>query len=40
VHVQTPEERKAWMDATAGVWTQFETQVGKPLIDRVRGYSK
>jgi C4-dicarboxylate-binding protein DctP len=40
LHVQTPEERKAWIDATAPVWTQFEAQVGKDLIARVRAYSK
>lgn len=40
VHVQTPEERKAWIDATASVWTQFEMQIGKPLMERVRSYSK
>ena len=40
LHVQTSEERKAWIDATAPVWTQFEAQVGKDLIARVRAYSK
>jgi len=40
VHVQTDEERKAWIEASAPVWTQFEPQVGKDLIARVRSYSK
>lgn len=39
VHVQTPEERKAWIAATAPVWAQFEPQIGRELIERVRKYS-
>lgn len=39
-HVQTPEERKAWIEATLPVWQQFEPVVGKDLIEKVRSYSK
>ncbi|MBN8991701.1 MAG: TRAP transporter substrate-binding protein DctP [Rhizobiales bacterium] len=39
-HVQTPEESKIWIEATLPVWQQFEPQVGKELIARVRSYSK
>ena len=40
VHVQTEAEREAWADATARVWSDFEPQVGKDLIERVKGYSR
>lgn len=39
VHVQTPEEVAAWKSATQSVWDDFEPQVGKPLMDKVRSYS-
>ena len=40
VHVQTPEERAAWIEATAGVWDAFAPQVGTDLTERVRGYGR
>jgi C4-dicarboxylate-binding protein DctP len=40
VHIQTPEERKVWMDATQPVWDQFKDQVGQDLIDRIKTYSE
>jgi C4-dicarboxylate-binding protein DctP len=40
VHVQTPEERKAWIEATQPVWKQFENQIGSQLIQRVQQYAK
>jgi C4-dicarboxylate-binding protein DctP len=40
VHVQTDAERKAWADASAPVWKDYEPQVGKALMDRVRGYAQ
>jgi C4-dicarboxylate-binding protein DctP len=40
VHVQTPEERKAWIEATRPVWKQFEAQIGTELIARVQRYAQ
>ena len=40
VHVQTPEERAAWIEATKPVWKQFEAQIGPELIGRLQRYSK
>ncbi len=40
VHVQTPEERAAWIEKTAGVWDAFAPQIGPELIERVRGYGR
>ena len=40
VHVQTPDERKAWAEATLPVWQQFEPTIGKDLMEKVRSYSK
>jgi len=40
VHVQTEAQRKAWAAATAGVWTQFEPQIGKELIEKVRSFNQ
>lgn len=40
VHVQTPEERAAWIEATRPVWKQFEGQIGAELLERVQRYSK
>ncbi len=40
VHVQTEAERQAWADATASVWSDFAPQVGKDLIERVKGYNR
>jgi C4-dicarboxylate-binding protein DctP len=40
VHVQTPEERKAWIEATRPVWKQFEPQIGAELIARVQRYAQ
>ena len=33
VHVQTPEERAAWIEATRPVWKQFEAQIGPELLE-------
>lgn len=40
VHVQTDDERKAWAEASASVWKEYEAQVGTDLMERVRGYAK
>ncbi|BAT58600.1 C4-dicarboxylate-binding periplasmic protein precursor [Variibacter gotjawalensis] len=40
VHIQTPEERKVWIEATRPVWKEFETQIGPQLIERVQQYGK
>jgi C4-dicarboxylate-binding protein DctP len=40
VHVQTPEERAAWIEATKPVWKQFEAQIGPDLLSRLQSYSK
>ncbi len=40
VHVQTAEERKAWIEATKPVWKQFEGQIGPELLARLEKYSK
>ena len=40
VHVQTPEERAAWIEATRPVWKQFEAQIGPDLLSRLQSYSK
>jgi C4-dicarboxylate-binding protein DctP len=40
VHVQTDEERKAWIEATKPVWKQFEAQIGPELLARVQRYAK
>ena len=40
VHVQTPEERAAWIAATKPVWKQFEAQIGPDLLSRLQSYSK
>ncbi|HWM81290.1 MAG TPA: TRAP transporter substrate-binding protein DctP [Pseudolabrys sp.] len=40
VHVQTEAERSAWTAASEPVWTEYEAQVGKDLMDRVRGYAR
>jgi C4-dicarboxylate-binding protein DctP len=40
VHVQTDAERKEWMEATKPIWTQFEGQIGKQLIEEVQNYAK
>ncbi|HWK97257.1 MAG TPA: TRAP transporter substrate-binding protein DctP [Pseudolabrys sp.] len=40
VHIQTPDEQKAWTEATLPVWKQFEPTIGKELMDKVRSYSK
>jgi tripartite ATP-independent transporter DctP family solute receptor len=36
VTVLTPEERKRWAEATAGVYKQFEERIGKDLIERAK----
>ena len=36
VTVLTPEERKRWAEATAGVYTQFENRIGKELIEKAK----
>ncbi len=36
VTVLSPEERKRWADATAGVYTQFEKKIGKELIEKAK----
>jgi C4-dicarboxylate-binding protein DctP len=40
VHIQTPEERAVWMEATRPVWDQFKDQIGEDLINQVEAYSK
>lgn len=40
VHIQTPEERAAWIQATKPVWKQFEGQIGPELMGRLERYSK
>lgn len=35
IHVLTPEEKKAWMDATRVVYEQFKDEVGEDLINAV-----
>ena len=34
VTVLSPEERKRWADATAGVYKEFDEQIGKDLIKK------
>ncbi|WP_028584554.1 TRAP transporter substrate-binding protein [Desulfogranum mediterraneum] len=36
VTVLSPEERKRWAEATAGVYAQFEERIGKELIERAK----
>jgi tripartite ATP-independent transporter DctP family solute receptor len=36
VTVLTPEERKRWADATASVYTEFGSRIGKDLIEKAR----
>lgn len=38
VHEQTADERKIWEAATGKVWSDAETQFGKPLIDHLRSF--
>ncbi len=40
VHEQTAEEAVGWGKAMGAAWTSAEGQFGKPLIDRVRAFSK
>jgi C4-dicarboxylate-binding protein DctP len=40
VHEQTAEEAESWGKAMGAAWTNAEAQFGKPLIDRVRAFSK
>lgn len=39
VHVQTAEEREAWMKATASVWDSFKSQIDAKLLEKVRSFS-
>lgn len=36
VTVLSPDERKRWAEATAGVYTQFENRIGKDLIEKAK----
>lgn len=36
VTVLSPEERKRWAEATAGVYAQFEEKIGKELIEQAK----
>jgi C4-dicarboxylate-binding protein DctP len=40
VHVQTPEEQKAWIEATRPIWKRFEGQIGSELVEQVQQYAK
>lgn len=40
VHVQTPEERAVWMEATKPIWDQFSDQIGQELIEAAKRYSQ
>ncbi|MGE8942238.1 TRAP transporter substrate-binding protein [Leptospira interrogans] len=40
VHEQTAEEAKAWGEAMGSTWATAESQFGKPLIDRIRAFSR
>lgn len=33
IHQLTPEQHKAWVDAMHPVWTKFENQIGKDIVD-------
>ena len=39
VHIQTDAEKKAWAEATQPVWTQFEAEIGKEPIAKVKSFA-